>query len=329
MITFKTLPKYESLTLNLPTIETNCLNIIVDLKSYIQLYYSNNYRFSGDQAVDVADIISKMMSIISHYRNYFFRIKGLRTKFYFLYSLQRCKKLLSIHPNYKKKIYQKIDDANTYNKECVDKALPLIVDLVNYTSGCIFVDTSDFDENCYIRYIVDSSPEISLILTKYPYEVMPVLNERSLVLETYTDRILYYLYNRAQVARTIILGSQAYGLKSSHVSVERYDDAWAIYLQDHDLIKNDTAHNPLDYSKMEAMVTKKPSIAKSVLTHKSDQEFAFTILSGAAFYHANKPIMATKLSDTHPKYTYAEYSEVNDLFGMNPLNVRGLLRGYI
>ena len=329
MITFKTLPRYESLNINLPTIETNCLNVIVDLKSYLQLYYSNNYRFTGDQAIDVADIISKIVSIVSHYRNYFFKFRGFKTKFYMLYSMKPCTKLTSLHPTYKKKIYKKFEDANDYNRECVEKALPLIVDLINYTEGCVFVDTSDFDENCYIRDIVDSSPEISLVLTKYPHEIMPVLNERALLFETYTDRMLYYLYDRYSVARSLILGSQSYGIKSSHVSQERFDDAWATYIKDNSLIKEDTAHNPIDYDKIQSLITKKPSIARSIFMHRSEQDLAYTILSGAAFYFPNKKIIETKLMDTHPKYSYAEYCEVNELFGANPLNVRGLLRGYI
>lgn len=329
MITFKALPKYESLELNLPKIETNCLNVIVDLKVYLQPYYANMYRFTGEQNVDVADVVSRIMSIISHYRNYFFRNKGIKTKFYVLNSKEKCANILGFHPTYKKRIYQKIDNATEYVKACLNKALPLIENLVNYTEGCIFVDTSDFDENCYIRYIVDTSPEITLVLSKYPEAIMPVLNERAFVFETYSDRMLYYIYSKEAVARTLILGSQTYGIKSSHVSAERFDESWAPYIAQHQLLKADTLHNPIDYEKAKSLITKQPTIARLIYIHKKDQDRAYTILSGAAFYHANKKIIETKLLDTHPKYSYAEYCEVNDLFGVNPLNVKGLLRGYI
>ena len=84
---------------------SNQVNIIIDLKEILKKFFRPDVtsdNFSHRALIE--EISSDIINTVGHYRNYFYK-KGKYTNFYFLYSYEKCEKLIAENPNYKKDYY--------------------------------------------------------------------------------------------------------------------------------------------------------------------------------------------------------------------------------
>ena len=324
----KQYPHYVDLKAALPEIDSDYLNVVIDLKTYFLQYYYQSYRYVGKENEDIENIVVKIINSISHYRNYFYKEKRLPTKFFILYSCNKCENLLKIIPKYKQRIYEKFDNILEYNSVVISKSLQLINDIINRIPGCVFIDTSDYDENAYIKAIIENTDQVTMIVTSYDNELFPTLDNKSFMLNSKTDSLTIKTFDVLEVIKSIIIGSDIYGLKSSWCSEEKFEDSWRTYIEQNQLYNPNTVNNPIDYKKIESRIKSKPSIDKSILTYKDVQNFNYDIMSGNMLYYNNKHYLDSKIVDyyTNEKMSRIEAEGLNDIFIYNKIQVNGLYR---
>lgn len=166
--------KYEHLNkLLLPYLEDiqlgQTVNCIVDLKEVIRkLFRPEILTIKEDRKLLMEELSSDIISIISHYRNYFFK-KNKYTNFYFLYSKEKCKEILAKDSSYKSEYYQKyFDNTEEFEKiNLVRKVVKLVEQIVSIIPNAYFINTSEFDELVFGKAILERTKanELNLVLT--------------------------------------------------------------------------------------------------------------------------------------------------------------------
>ena len=125
--------------------------------------------------LEVERITSDIIGIVSHYRNYFYKY-GKKSKFYFVYSEKECALLQRLNPDYKKEYYEKYFNSEE-NKEKIkllkrcNKALKIMI--TGYLPGCFYIESSDFDELAYFKYIIEESSDSDLNIINASFSFIP------------------------------------------------------------------------------------------------------------------------------------------------------------
>ena len=177
--------------LNDITIGAN-VNIIVDLKQVYRKMFRNSIEIENTDPeylkLEVERITSDIIGIVSHYRNYFYKY-GKKSKFYFVYSEQECSLLQQLNPDYKKEYYEKYFNSEE-NKEKIkllkrcNKALKIMIS--GYLPNCYYIESSDFDEMAYFKYIIEESSDsdLNIILSndENTYQLVNIKNTYCLTL---------------------------------------------------------------------------------------------------------------------------------------------------
>jgi hypothetical protein len=164
------------------------INIIVDLKELIRKYYRDGiiseYKLNNHIHDLVKELSSDILNTIGHYRNYFYKINKY-TSFYIVYSKDECDSLTLLDPEYKAAYYKKyFSEDNNKNLNYVTKKVISIVERVSkIIPHCYFVDSSDYDENIWIKYLMDSFSKnmFNIVLTNDKI-LMQNITENSLIL---------------------------------------------------------------------------------------------------------------------------------------------------
>lgn len=174
------------------------VNIFVDVKEITKKFFRPDISPQTQKpGLLIEEISADIINIISHYRNFFYK-KGKYTSFYFLYSSKKCDEMIKLIPDYKKEYYEKYFDSeeNEFKIKIIEKVIAIVKKVINYVPNCKFIDTSDYDELVYGKYLVGlTNPnEINLVLTN--------------------DQIMFQLINK----HTFVLNLK--GIKSKLITME-------------------------------------------------------------------------------------------------------------
>lgn len=149
------------------------VNIIVDMKQVYRKMFRNSIELEDNSPeylkLETERITSDIVGLVSHYRNYFYK-KGKYTSFFFIYSENECEYMKAMDPNYKKDYYEKYFNSNENRdkiellKRC-NHAFKILI--TGYIPNAYYVDSSDFDELVYMKYIIDSAAnsDLNIILS--------------------------------------------------------------------------------------------------------------------------------------------------------------------
>lgn len=122
----------------------------------------------SDFALRAEELASEIISIVAHYRNYFFK-RGKYTTFYFLYSFRHCLEIIKDFPEYKHDYYQKyvVSKEHEDKIKVINKVWKVLEKVFPYIPNAYFNETSDLDELVYTKYILENKPasDLAYILT--------------------------------------------------------------------------------------------------------------------------------------------------------------------
>ena len=161
------------------------VNIIIDFKQLIRKIFREPNNFEDeelDSGLVVEEISSSILNIIGHYRNFFYK-QNKYTTFYILYSKSKCKNFERLNSNFKKDYYEKY--TNIDNRKCrfVNKITSIVEIICKYIPHCMFIDTSDYDENSYVNQLIEKNPKNELnLLISDDFCLYQHLNENSIAL---------------------------------------------------------------------------------------------------------------------------------------------------
>lgn len=143
---------------------SNNVNIIIDFKECLRkiFRYGDFTDVSQDEYRSIT--VSEIINIIGHYRNYF--NKQLKyTTFYFVFSENRNEKLIAKYPNYKKDYYAKYFDDPIIGP-LVQNTITMCKNLIEGLPHCNWIDSSDYNEYIYTKYILDNyQQDINILLS--------------------------------------------------------------------------------------------------------------------------------------------------------------------
>lgn len=140
------------------------VNIVIDLKEVIKKFFRPDLAPNIESnRLLIEELSADIINIISHYRNYFYK-KNKYTTFFFLYSYNECEEFKKIFPNYKKEYYEKYFNSSDNSEKIalVKKAIQVSEKVINKIPNAYFVDTSNYDEFLYVRFIIENSKESDL-----------------------------------------------------------------------------------------------------------------------------------------------------------------------
>lgn len=130
------------------------IHVVVDLKEVFRKIYRPGVIENSTRDT-ITELTSDVINIIGHYRNYFFKHYGKQSNYYMLYSLEECKNIQSIYPNYKKEFYERSlnDPEKEIANDVIKTAWKLMNEIVPRIPNVTLIDTSKYDEFVYTRFI--------------------------------------------------------------------------------------------------------------------------------------------------------------------------------
>ena len=148
---------------------SNQINIIVDVKEVSRKFFRpDTMKTDSRHRLLIEEISSDIINIISHYRNYFNK-KGKYTNFYFLYSFKECTKMKEKFSDYKKEYYEKYFNDSDERSDIIKRAIEVVQKVVSVVPHAYFIETSNYDEFVYTKYIVENilnkNNELNLLLS--------------------------------------------------------------------------------------------------------------------------------------------------------------------
>lgn len=163
--------------------EINTVNFYIDVYSIIKNLYTpsimESTTFSNDT---VPTIVSQIINIAAHYRNYIWTRLGKYSNIYFVFSDKKDPFLVNINNEYKGRYYSKYVDVNpTFSSmnKVIKKSINLIKLIVDYLPNIYFINSQNIDINVCIYYLMNKSKkgEKNIILTRDKVQYQLVLNE--------------------------------------------------------------------------------------------------------------------------------------------------------
>lgn len=347
--------KYELLNESLKnemsniTISSN-VNLIIDLKQIYRKIFRASVELDSEDnnylTLETERITSDVLSVISHYRNYFYK-KGKYTKFYFLYSESICDKLISVNPNYKKDYYERyltgVGNAKIDLIKRVNKALKFVINLI---PNCFYTDTSQFDEFCYAKYLVDHLPqnELKLILTNDDVMLQLVNNTTYVVnLRGNASAIVKpsNFYSKTEISEEklisnnlfnlilAIAGCQKYSVKGiSNVGMKRSYDMIKMLLENGTIQDSKYAVFPLTTDNLVNEFPSHDSYRTLLLANLEIAKNNFELFTCEKMYQENLIAIGNGFVENKKAVSYNTFIELNaQVFRTYPLNIDFLLRG--
>lgn len=164
------------------------INIIIDVKEVLRKFFRPDVidlNNRSDQSLK-EELSSDLISIISHYRNFFYK-KGKYSSFFFLYSENKCEAILKELPTYKEEYYKKYfeseDEEEKRKREIVKDSIKIIKKVISLIPNIFFIDTSEFDELVFTKAIISKSKKNELnIICSNDNLMVQCLNNHTIIL---------------------------------------------------------------------------------------------------------------------------------------------------
>lgn len=161
-------PKYTRLDEILEPVLTDVrfardIVMVIDLKDAIRKFYRPDITVDGDPGAAIEEMSADIINIIAHYRNYFFKRGGRRTKFFILYSEEECSDITRDFPNYRYDYYQKRFAEDTFKSNIVKKAVFILSKVAEIIPNVAYINTSDYDELVYVKRICEVAEKNRLV----------------------------------------------------------------------------------------------------------------------------------------------------------------------
>lgn len=164
-------PKYEILDgMFAPLVSSvkfsNEIAFIIDLKDVLRKFFIPTSVVSAGLKDAALEISADIVNTVAHFRNYFMKTYGVRSKIYVLYSESECKNILLDSPFYKKDYYKSRfhDPDNAEKINIVQKAVSVVSKVLSNVPNTLYIDTSEFDELVYIKSIIQNTPKDRLVI---------------------------------------------------------------------------------------------------------------------------------------------------------------------
>jgi len=322
------------------------VNIIVDLKEVIKKFFRPGMlQENKTRALTVEEISSDIINIVAHYRNYFFK-KGKYTNFYFLYSFNECEAIKKIFHDYKKDYYSRYfnDKSEEYKIKLIKSVMSVAQKFLIHVPNCKFIDTSNFDELIYAKYIISEqtkSNELNIILSNDPimYQLLDkhtfMLNLKGIKSELLTMDNCVGIYvkepsvkmSSAMFPLIISLsGNKKYTFPNTLPNVAEKKSVKIIQsLIEREIIKDtDNMLVPIDYTKLNP--TKKSDM--QLIEKKDAIEANYKLIRNDELLYSNKALIFAEFSKSYPVGNKNYFLDANaKIFTMYPLQLDMLLKG--
>lgn len=344
---FETNIKYELLDKMLESYITNVqysdeLNVIVDLKSvFKKIYRTNINNIIKEQKIIIEDVTSHIINLIGFYRNYFAK-KGKYSNVYLIYSKNECKIIKDKYSNYKKDYYDKyLNNTDEYQNlnNIVKSTVKQVEAIVEYIPHTYFIDSSKFDEFCFINYIINKSGNTLNILLSNDIVLYQLLNKNTIVIDlkgenssiVNNQNVIEYLCKKESVLNGNVLnlllsitGNSEYSL--NNVPFHGYKKA--------EKILSDLYNDSKILNTMYMNCPNELFLNSILLENKETVINNFKILFPIELYMSNEnrieEMVAISKIKSKANYSYNELTELNQkIFLLYPLNIPMILRGEI
>lgn len=321
------------------------VNILVDLKEIYKKFFRPDILTEFDSVQSVREeILSDIINIIGHYRNYFYK-RNKYTNFVFFYSTKKCDEILRMNPDYKKTYYEKYFDGHDDNEK---KKISLFKDVTNFLEvfinaipHCRFFDTYKSDEFAYMKAYINKIPnnELTLILSNDDILFQLISNNvfvldikgiRSSLLRK--DNVVALLSKRETSLTSNMIplivaigGNDKYSISGlPRVALNR-----ATKIVDY-LVNKDVAHDensvsvPIDFTKLDSNI----KLEKKVFDNRDLITENYFAIRSDTIYYKNKMLMEAEFDNVSVKRSRHELEDINaKMFTRFPLQIDMILRG--
>lgn len=321
------------------------VNILVDLKEIYKKFFRPDILTEFDSVQSVREeILSDIINIIGHYRNYFYK-RNKYTNLVFFYSTKKCSEILKTNPDYKKTYYEKYFDGHDDNEK---KKISLFKDVTNFLEvfinaipHCRFFDTYKSDEFAYMKAYIDKIPtnELTLILSNDDILFQLISNNvfvldikgiRSSLLRK--DNVVALLSKRETSLTSNMIplivaigGNDKYSISGlPRVALNRATKI-VDYLVDKDIAHDENSVSvPIDFTKLDPNI----KLEKKVFDNRDLITENYFAIRSDTIYYKNKMLMEAEFDNVSVKRNRRELEDINaKMFTRFPLQIDMILRG--
>lgn len=302
-------------------------NIYVDLQSVIKQLY-NDELLKQFQSVDDRNrivIVSEIVNLVGHFRNYFATRKLMFTNFYFYYSFKESTYHKDIYSDYRSEYYEKRNDPEHlifgFLNRVLIHSMKLVKTIMMYIPHCTFINTLDIEPSLIPYSIINSNrvseDDINFILTndKTYYQDL-TLSKRTYIL-TIQGTEKSRLITKENVIDCILTQNKSKKNSSDFVNVT----AETVKIVQPMIVNKDyelKAINRMGYARAFGIINK--GIDNALLDNLS-------ILTGSPDYETIAEVMFNSNSDRetyirnaklldHRKASNEQFSEINKVIDM-------------
>ena len=342
-------PKYEILDgMFAPLVSnvkfSNEITFIIDLKDVLRKFFIPTSVVSAGLKDAALEISADVINTVAHFRNYFMKTYGMRSKIYVLYSETECKNILFDNPFYKKDYYESRfhDPENKEKINIVRKAASVVSKVLNNVPNTLYIDTSEFDELVYIKSIIQATSKDQLVILQTNDQILyQVISDNVFVLtiagvksvllksENIFDNILKdntsklsskmipLVYSIAGYKRYNIPNIPKFGLLRAVVNVENLVESGRI-------VDCETINIPIDKDDLD-----EENKFDSKLLDDYDMFYNnYYLLTQNKTYLENAILLSNRIKITRTHTSADVFLDLNaKIFVEHPLNITMLLRG--
>lgn len=321
---------------------SNQVNIIIDLKEILKKFFRPDVtsdNFSHRALIE--EISSDIINTVGHYRNYFYK-KGKYTNFYFLYSYEKCEKLIAENPNYKKDYYEKYFDPNDEKVDIIKRSVQVIEKISAVTPHTYFINTSKYDEFIYAKYIKSTINDNELILILSNDDIfLQLLDKRTIQLNikgikssiltnknainilTKKDE---YRFSSNLIPLVLALGGhKKYSIEGvSSVAMIKACNIVNTLLEREIVTDVDSIEIPIQFSKLDL----KNKMEKMIYDNKDEIISRYQLIRSDEMLYSNKLIIASDFIFNKKIGSVNYFKDLNSkIFSQFPLQIEMILKG--
>ena len=311
-------------------IYSNNINIIIDIHDVLSKLFKMEIDVT-DPALFIEEFTSNIISIISHYRRFFFN-KGKYTTFYFLYNEKVPKPFVKIYPNYCSHFEEKYLSGNY--KDYIKQGIKNFRNICEYIPHVKYINTEKFGPFVYMKEIIDNTSIYNLnIILSNNINYGALLNNHSIMINIRNDfskvltndNIVRYLTNNQYSFSNELIPVLVSLIGSKKVSV---DGITGIGKMKAGKIINNCIHSGelqnVAYFEPPFKFMKHPIIQEN-LTELEKKYFLFYPLE---LLFSNQNTIENEITSVELYATIEDFYQLNDvIFSHFSLNVQKLLAG--
>lgn len=340
-------PKYDKLDelVESPILEnirfSNKVNMIIDLKEIIRKYYRPDIDMTNiNRKALIEELSSDMINTIGHWRNYFAK-KGKKTKFYILYSFEKCSEIISELNDYKKDYYNEFLNPENERYSPINSAAKILFEISKVIPGSKMVDTSKTDEFVYAKFICTKLPtnEATIILSNddvfyqlindntFVISIKGIKSElfdKDSVIEKITGKDIKLSVNVLPMILSLT-GTKRYSYRSvPGVALIKATNIVSKLLEREKMVDTDSMEVPIDFDKL----SEKDKLEKLLIDNKDQIIENYKFIRADEIMFKNKLLLLTDLVSDRKQGTANYFLQLNEKFFVRyPLNIDMLLNG--